>query len=111
MNILDPVVKIVDSYIYNYPKYTFYIIIFLHVFYALLFFGIIYVNASYIHEFNLMFQIAICLFLLIRFHPFRKHTLLPYEDKIISYCAYFLLFNLGAVEIFQRFFGISYTLI
>lgn len=40
----------------------------------------------------------VCVFLLIKFHPFREHTLKEGDSNIIFGSAFFLLFNLGIIQ-------------
>lgn len=73
-----------------------------HVLYFLVLFGILSFNTNLLSGFNVLIQLFICLFLMIRFHPFRKHELREYDSKIIFGSAAFLLLNLGVVEIIKK---------
>lgn len=66
--------------------------------YFLLFFGIYYVNPKYTEYFSLFIQTFICLFLIIRFHPFREHKLKEFDDKLIFGSGLILLSNLGIMS-------------
>ena len=61
-------------------------------------FGVIILEQTYIKQYNRMIQMFVCLFLLIKFHPFRKYTLREGDSNIIFGSAFFLLFNLGIVQ-------------
>lgn len=63
--------------------------------YFLIFFGIVYVNKKYIQLFSDTLLIFVCLFLIIRFHPYRKHELRNFDAKIIFASAILLLTNTG----------------
>lgn len=52
----------------------------------------------YVYKFNRMIQFFVCLFLLVKFHPFRKHVLREGESRIIFSSALFLLLNLGIID-------------
>lgn len=60
--------------------------------------GIIFFNADYLNTFKIIMHSFICLFLLLRFHPFREHTVSKYDARIIFASAVILLLNTGIVE-------------
>ena len=60
--------------------------------------GIIFFNADYLNAFKILMHSFICLFLLLRFHPFREHTVSKYDARIIFASAVILLLNTGIVE-------------
>jgi len=53
---------------------------------------------DYVYNVNRMIQYFVCLFLLVKFHPFRKHVLKEGDSRIIFSSALFLLLNLGIVQ-------------
>lgn len=55
-------------------------------------------NKSYVTIFSKIVRYFVCIFLLLRFHPFRKHTLGKYDGQIIFISALFLLTNEGMAE-------------
>ena len=61
-------------------------------------FGIIIIEQGYIKQYNRMIQIFVCVFLLVKFHPFREHNLKKGDSSIIFGSAFFLLFNLGIIQ-------------
>ena len=61
-------------------------------------FGVIIIEQGYIKYYNLMIQMFVCIFLLVKFHPFREHTLKEGDSSIIFGSAFFLLFNLGIIQ-------------
>jgi hypothetical protein len=44
----------------------------------------------------------ICILLLIKYHPFREHTLAQSDSNLIFSSAVFLFFNLGIIETLTR---------
>jgi hypothetical protein len=76
-------------------------IILIHIAYLALFFGILYIDESYIHYFSTFIQFIVCLFLMIRFFPLRKsHEVTKLDVSIIFYCATFLLMNVVFIELY-----------
>ena len=75
----------------------------IHAVFFLVFLGVIYVNTAFLRELNILIQISVCLFLMIRFHPFRRHEFHCYDAGIIFSCALFLLVNLGIVESIKQY--------
>ncbi len=59
----------------------------------LIFIGIVYINPEWITLINTGFRYFICIFLLIRFRPYKKHDLRKYDGKIIFAAAFLLLTN------------------
>ena len=47
-------------------------------------------------------QLIVCIFLIYRFHPYRKHVLQEYDARIIFSSAMFLLVNISAVAIANK---------
>jgi len=77
-------------------------IIFIHIAYLAAFFGILYIDESYIHNFSIFIQFGVCLFLIIRFFPLRKtHEVTKLDVSIIFYCATFLLMNVVFIELYN----------
>jgi len=70
----------------------------LYLMYFLVFFGLFNINKEYTRLFSNFIQLGICLFLIIRFNPFRKHELREFDGDIIFGSAMFLLANLGITE-------------
>jgi hypothetical protein len=90
--------KIDDTFeTYSWPIY-FYSLLILHTIYVLIFFGLFNINKIFINYLNIFIQTFICIFLLVRFHPFRKHELRENDSKIIFGTAIILLTNLGFVQ-------------
>ena len=82
---------------YSWPIY-FYSLLILHIIYVLIFFGLFNINKFFINYLNIFIQTFICIFLLVRFHPFRKHVLREHDSSIIFGTAIILLTNLGFVQ-------------
>lgn len=70
----------------------------IHAFYILIFLGLISVNMQYVNYLNIVVQLFICIILMLRFHPLRKHKLHRYDSQLIFGSAFFLLTNLGITQ-------------
>jgi len=70
----------------------------LYLLYIVAFVGIFYVKPEFIQMMSNIAHTFICLFLIIRFHPFRKHVLHEFDDKIIFGSALILLLNLSITQ-------------
>lgn len=103
MNIQN-ILKIVDDALEFSGNYYKYFLITLHLTYALLLFGIVAINPSYLRELNIFIQSFVCLFLIVKFNPFRKHVLKENDSRIIFSSAIFLLINMGVIETARQFF-------
>jgi len=67
--------------------------------------GIILINTNYINIFNVIVHSILCLFLMYRFNPLRKNIEIKFYDQIIIFSsAFFLLLNLGIVEVVKKLF-------
>ena len=78
------------------------IVILHHIVYIALFFGLVLVNESYLHQLNALVQFGVCVFLLWRFFPLRTTNEITRLDRsIIFYCATFLFMNVTAVEVYR----------
>ena len=96
-----------DNVLEKYGEYIDFSAILLHLIYIFTFIGLLSVNPLYIKDFDFIVQLVICLFLLFRFHPFRKHELRVYDSKIIFSSALFLLLNLGFVKYAKILYNMS----
>lgn len=74
-------------------------IVVMYVSYFVVFFGIFKIDDKYIRIMQIAIQTIICLFLLVRFNPFVKAELKPYDSNIIFTSAILLLSNVVIVEI------------
>ena len=95
-------IKYIDNFLDGLVPYYIYGIIFFHVAYVLLFIGLFQFNKEYLNILDISIQTFICIFLIIRFNPFRKHILRPSDAQIIFGSATFLLLNLGFVKLFNK---------
>jgi len=77
----------------------------IHLLYFLLFFGVTYVNPSYVKDLSIFIQVFICLFLAVRFHPFRKYSISKFDAMVIFSSASILFTNLVATELLAFFLG------
>lgn len=71
----------------------------IHIVYILLFLGIVSINFKYLRFFSIVIQIMVCIFLIVRFHPFREHYYIKNDATILFGSAIFMLENLGLTEI------------
>lgn len=71
--------------------------------YIALFMGIVTFSPEYINELKLLMQTIVCLVLILRFNPLRKHELKQYDANIIFSSAIFLLINSGLAETFDHY--------
>lgn len=71
---------------------TFYIL------YALLVLGFAVLNIEYLMILKTIIHSFICLFLIVRFHPFREHALSRTDSNIIFSAAIILLINMGVIN-------------
>jgi hypothetical protein len=97
--ILEKIDDIVD---YAGKHYS-YLSVALYTAYIVVFLGVVNFNPSYITELKLLMQVVICVVLIYRFNPFRKHELKKYDANIIFSSAIFLLVNTGIAEVFERY--------
>ena len=66
----------------------------IYVIYGLVFFGILSTVPHYVYIWNGFVQLGLCLFLMYRFHPFRKqYTMTIYDVKMIFGASTLLLLN------------------
>jgi hypothetical protein len=70
-----------------------------HLLYFLVFFGIAYINSSYIRYLSIIIQGFISIFLIMRFHPFRKYAISKFDATVIFSSAIFLFTNLLTTEL------------
>ena len=92
IDIIDTFVDIIKN-----PIYLF-LILLINALTIAAYFGILNYNVKYIDYLNIGIQLFICIFLIIRFHPFRKHHLKEFDANIIFGSAVYLLVNLGLTE-------------
>jgi hypothetical protein len=95
----DKTINEVDSVLDHFSKHFLNVLILSHIIYIVVYVGIFSINQKYVNDLNWIGQLAICIFLILRFHPFRKHTLKENDANIILACASFLLLNLGVIQI------------
>lgn len=95
-------IKYIDNFLDGLVPYYIYSIAFFHVSYIVLFIGLFEFNKEYLSILDISIQTFICVFLIVRFNPFRKHILRPRDGKIIFGSATFLLLNLGFVKLFNE---------
>ena len=68
-------------------------------------FGVVVINTSYINTFKIFVHSILCLFLMYKFNPMQKNIILKdYDAAIIFSSAFFLLLNLGVVEVITRLY-------
>jgi len=81
------------------------LVILAHVLYFITYIGIFYVDITYIHILNVLTQTFICVFLFIRFFPYRQHQLNKYDTPMIFGSALLLASNLIATEYSKTVIG------
>jgi len=74
------------------------LMVILYCFYFFIIFGIFYINIHYLRILIVSIQVFIAIILIIRFNPFRRHTLQKSDGDIIFASATFLLFNAFLTE-------------
>lgn len=78
-------------------------LVIIYTIYVLTYLGLVNYNTSIVDYLNIGIQLFVAIFLIIKFHPYRKHELREFDAQIIYACAIFLLLNLGLTEYFERF--------
>jgi len=91
-SMFDKIIDIIKKPFFNSVVFLIYLS------YFLIFFGIVYINKKYVQVFSDTLLIFVCLFLIIRFHPYRKHELRNFDAKIIFASAILLLTNAGLTK-------------
>ena len=71
--------------------------------YFVAFFGLYTYNQKYLYYLQLFMQAFVCIFLIVRFHPFRRHSLKPFDANIIFGSAVVLLTNLGVTTYMEKY--------
>jgi len=89
-----PLDKLFDMFVGPTASFIF----FIHVFYIFIFLGLISVEMKYVNYLNIVVQVFICIILMMRFHPLRKHKLHKHDSQLIFGSAFFLLTNLGITQ-------------
>lgn len=72
--------------------------------YVLIFFHFIEYTPSLVLYLNYFIQAFISMFLIIKFHPFRKHEIKEFDSTIIFGSALFILANIGVTEFIKSYF-------
>lgn len=75
----------------------------MYILYFLTFLGVTYIDKTKIHFMSVIFEIIICIILMIRFHPFKKHVMTDFDHAIIFSAASFLFINLFTSEIYSQY--------
>ena len=70
-----------------------------HLLYFLVFFGVVYVDSTYIRYLSILIQGFIGVFLIIRFHPYRTYEINRFDAMVIFSSATFLMTNLLTTEL------------
>ena len=92
-----------DSIVENIKKPVYLSLLFVIYFtYFLILFGIYQTNPFYVRYFSKFLQAFIAVFLIIRFHPFRKHQLRDFDDRIIFGSALLILSDLGVTSVIEN---------
>lgn len=87
-------------------------LMFITISYLAIFFGIAFLDKKYVEILNVITQLSVTMFLIIRFFPLRTtHELTKLDVSIIFYCATFLLLNVVLVQVYNLILlpsGITY---
>ena len=75
-------------------------IFFVYLVYGLVFIGFLSAVPKYVYIWNFAVQLALCLFLLLRYHPFRSsYSFDAYDAKLIFSAVLLLLLNLITIPV------------
>jgi len=87
---------------------SFYLLLFIiNIVYFATLVGVVIINSEYINIFTTAVHSILCIFLMYRFNPYQKTTVVKEYDKMIIFStALFLLFNLGIVEVIKKMYNI-----
>lgn len=77
----------------NTTPYFLGILLLLHASLFFIFIGVLYINPNLVETLSNFVRLFVCLFLIIRFNPFRKYVLHKYDGQVIFTAALFLLTN------------------
>jgi hypothetical protein len=77
----------------NVTPYFLRLLLALHASLFFIFIGVLYINPNLVETLSNSVRLFVCLFLIIRFHPFRKYVLHKYDGQVIFTAALFLLTN------------------
>ncbi len=71
----------------------------LYVLYIGIYFGLTFADPRYVTILSKLIRLFVCMFLIIRFHPFKEtHALREFDEKIIFASAILLLTDLGITQ-------------
>jgi hypothetical protein len=92
--------------IYDYfGEYYLHILFWFHIIYFAVIFGIVTLDILLLNSFNIFVHSLVCVLLILRFNPLRdKNKLRPNDSHIIFSSSFFLLLNMGVVEIIKKYF-------
>lgn len=92
-----------DSIINNSTSIYKYLMWIIYTIYILLFLGVLSSNFKYLRYFSNTVQLLVCIFLITRFHPFRKHYYTKNDATMIFASALFMLQNIGLTELVIKY--------
>lgn len=76
-----------------------------HIIYFAIVFGVVTFDINHLNILNYSVHTIICLFLIIRFNPFRENNYLhPNDPKVVFSMSFFLLLNMFVMEVIRIFF-------
>lgn len=101
-------IDLLDGVLDKSKKPVFYLILLLHVLYFGTYFGMVAVHAETLAWLDTITQTFICIFLLVRFNPFRKDNdeISMYDKRMIFGSGMLLFSNLVAIKI-MHFWAIT----
>uniref|UniRef100_A0A6C0HID0 Uncharacterized protein n=1 Tax=viral metagenome TaxID=1070528 RepID=A0A6C0HID0_9ZZZZ len=77
----------------NIAPYFLEVLLVLHASLFFIYIGVVYVNPTLIETLSSIVRLFVCMFLIIRFNPFKKPILHKYDSQVIFAAALFLLTN------------------
>jgi hypothetical protein len=99
------IIKTIDNILDNVKRPIYLGSVFtLECIYVLIFFKFINYTPTVVLYVNYFIQAFISIFLILKFHPFRKHEIKEFDSTIICGSAIFLLANIGFTEYMKHYF-------
>lgn len=100
MKVTEDITKYIDIVLDFVSPYYIYLIYLIYIVYIFVYLG--FIQPHYMDTFSKSVQVFVCIFLILRFNPLRKHVCKSSDSDIIFGSATFLLINLGMVQWLQE---------
>ena len=105
INIFKFIVNKTDKIYDLMGHYLLKVLLIFHIIYFAIVFGVVTFDINYLNLLNYCVHTIICLFLIIRFNPYRENNHLhPNDPKVIFSISIFLLLNMFVMEVIRIFF-------